>query len=77
MINNGNTADYVDKSFRKFMHSVNLECNEQLGLSVYDLYDLDYRAHYEALSIKPTWAEWDRAVRGCVEDIKEENGVDW
>ncbi len=59
------------------MHSVNLECNEQLGLSVYDLYDLDYRAHYETLSIKPTWGEWDNAVRYCLEDVKAENGVDW
>ena len=59
------------------MHSVNLECEQELGLSVYDLYDLDYRAHYEALSIQPTWAEWDSAVQYCVEDIKAENGMDW
>ena len=77
MINNLPQADYVDKSFEKFMHSVDLECYEQLGLSVHDLYDLDYRAHYEGLSITPSWGEWDNAVRYCVEEIKAENGVDW
>ena len=77
MINNPPQADYVDKSFEKFMRSVDLECYEQLGLSHQDLYDLDFRAHYETLSIVPSWAEWDAVVRDCVKDLKAENGVDW
>ena len=78
MINNElRHADYVDKSFEKFMRAVDLECYEQLGLSVHDLYDMDFRAHYESMSIIPSWAEWDSTVKFCVEDLKAENGVDW
>ena len=69
--------DYVDKSFRKFMRAVDLECYEQLGMSVDDLYDMDFRAHYESLSDTPSWAEWDNTVKFCIEDLKAENGVDW
>ena len=74
-------GDYVEPTFEKFMHSVNLECYEQLGLDVDDLVDIDFRTHYDSLSRSnagyPTWAEWDAAVRYAMEDLKEENGADW
>ena len=70
-------ADYVEPTFEKFMHSVNLECYEELGLSTDDLIDIDFRAHYETLSILPSWGEWDGVVRDAVEDLKTENGADW
>ena len=70
-------ADYVEPTFQKFMHSVDLECFEQFGLSHQDLPDIDFLAHYETLSIIPSWGEWDGVVRDCVEDLKADNGVDW
>jgi hypothetical protein len=77
MINNPPQADYVEPTFEKFMHSVNLECYEQLGLDVDDLVDINFYAHYKSLSEVPSWAEWDGAVNDTMEDLKEENGVDW
>ena len=81
MISNLPQGDHVEPTFKKFMHSVNLECYEELGLDVDDLADINFRAHYDGLSKSnagyPTWAEWDNAVRYAMEDLKEENGVDW
>tara|TARA_B100001971_G_C17667247_1_gene275737 strand:+ start:32 stop:265 length:234 start_codon:yes stop_codon:yes gene_type:complete len=77
MINNPPQADYVEPTFEKFMHSVNLECFEQLGLDVDDLADINFHNHYESLSSCPSWGEWDRAVMDAIDDLKEENGVDW
>ena len=59
------------------MHSVNLECFEQLGWDVDDLADINFYAHYQNLSKIPSWAEWDGAVNDAMQDLKEENGVDW
>ena len=81
MINNPPQADYVEPTFEKFMHSVNLECYEELGMDVDDLADVNFRTHYDSLPKSnagyPTWAEWDNAVRYAMEDLKAENGVDW
>ena len=77
MISNPPQADYVEPTFKKFMHSVNLECLEQLGLDVDDLADINFYTHYESLSKVPSWAEWDGAVNDAMQDLKEENGVDW
>ncbi len=81
MIDNLPRGDYVEPTFEKFMRAVNLECYEQLALDVDDLADVNFRAHYDALPKSnagyPTWAEWDGAVSDAMEDLKEENGVDW
>lgn len=64
-------------TFKAFTNAVDRECEQELGMSIYDLCDIDYYAHYSSLSERPSWAEWDAAVSDCFEDLKAENGVDW
>tara|TARA_Y100000593_G_scaffold61787_1_gene114434 strand:+ start:787 stop:1050 length:264 start_codon:yes stop_codon:yes gene_type:complete len=64
-------------TFKTFTNAVDTECWEELGVSIYDLCDIDYYGHYSALPERPTWHEWDVAVTECLEDLKAENGVDW
>jgi len=64
-------------TFKTFMRRVDRECDAQFGLSSSDLVDVNFYAHYVALSERPSWADWDAAIQGAMDDLKEENGVDW
>jgi len=64
-------------TFKTFMRRVDEECYEQFGLSSSDLVDVNFYAHYVTLSERPSWADWDVAIQGAMDDLKEENGVDW